>query len=78
MGGGDETFANHLDADSIPRQAFVKQWSLHNIQIKHMKIGIRLVCHVRRLVFELAEATVPREAFRQVLDRIDGLHPAPP
>ena len=77
MGGGDETFANHLDADSIPHQAFVKQWSLHNIQIKHIKIGARLVRHDRRLVFEISEVAMPREVFRRVLERSGGLDPAP-
>ena len=33
--------------------------------------------HARRLVFQLAEGAVPREVFRQVLERIGGLHPAP-
>ena len=33
--------------------------------------------HARRLVFQLAEVAVPREVFRQVLERIGGLHPAP-
>ena len=40
-------------------------------------IGGRLVRHARRLVFQLAEATMPRALFRQVLERISGLHPSP-
>ena len=36
-----------------------------------------LVRHARRLVFQLAEVAVSREVFRQVLERIAGLHPAP-
>ena len=36
-----------------------------------------LVRHARRLVFQLAEGAVPREVFRQVLERIGGLHPTP-
>ena len=42
-----------------------------------IKIGARLVRHARRLVFQFAEVAVPRDVFRQVLERIDGLHPAP-
>ena len=42
-----------------------------------IKIGGRLVRHARRLVFQLAEVAVPREVFRQVLERIGGLHAAP-
>ena len=33
--------------------------------------------YARRLVFRLAEVAVPREVFRQVLERISGLHAAP-
>ena len=55
----------------------VKHWSLRSVQIKLIKIGARLVRHARRLVFQLAEVAVSREVFRQVLERIAGLHPAP-
>ncbi len=55
----------------------VKHWSLRSVQIKLIKIGARLVRHARRLVFQFAEAAVPREVFRQVLERIARLHPAP-
>jgi len=55
----------------------IKDWLLRRVQVKLIKIGGRLVRHARRLVFQLAEVAVPREVFRQVLERIDGLHPAP-
>ena len=55
----------------------VKPWSLRSVQIKLIKIGGRLVRHARRLVFQLAEVAVPREVFRQVLDRIGRLCLAP-
>ena len=55
----------------------VKHWSLRSVQTKLIKMGGRLVRHARRLVFQLAEAAVSREIFRQVLERIAGLHPAP-
>ena len=42
-----------------------------------VKMGGRLVRHARRLVFQLAEVAVSRDVFRQVLERIAGLHPAP-
>ena len=59
----------------LPRA--VKHWSLRSHQVKLIKIGGRLVRHARRLVFQLAEVAVPREVFRQVLERIGGLHAAP-
>ena len=55
----------------------VKHWSLRSVQIKLIKIGGRLARHARRLVFQLAEVAMPREVFRQVLERIARLHPAP-
>ena len=54
-----------------------KHWSLRSVQFKLIKIRARLVRHARQLVFQLAELAVPREVFRQVLERIEGLHPAP-
>ena len=59
----------------LPRA--VKHWSLRSLQVKLIKIGGRLVRHARRLVFQLTEVAVPREVFRQVLERIGGLHPTP-
>ena len=59
----------------LPRA--VKHWSLRSLQVKLIKMGGRLVRHARRLVFQLAEVAVPREVFRQVLERIGGLHAAP-
>ena len=55
----------------------VKHWSLRSVQTKLIKVGGRLVRPARRLVFQLAEVAVSREVFRQVLERIAGLHPAP-
>ena len=55
----------------------VKHWSLRSFQVKFIKIGGRLVRHARSLVVQLAEVAVPKEVFRQALDRMGGLHPAP-
>ena len=52
----------------------VKHWSLHSVQVKGIKIGGRLVRQARSLVFQLA---APKEVFRRVLERIDGLYPEP-
>ena len=37
----------------------IKDRSLRSVQVKLIKIGGRLVRHARRLVFQLAEVTVP-------------------
>ncbi|MDP6495471.1 MAG: IS1380 family transposase, partial [Dehalococcoidia bacterium] len=55
----------------------VKHWSLRSVQTRLIKTGGRLVRHARRLVFQLAEVAVSQEVFRQVLERIGRLHPAP-
>jgi hypothetical protein len=54
----------------------VKDRSLRSVQVKLAKIGGRLVCHARRLVFQLAEVAVPREVFRGVLERVGRLSAA--
>ena len=55
----------------------VKHWSLRSVQVKLIKMGGRLVRHSRRLIFQLAEVSVPRRLFQGVLDRIGRLSPAP-
>jgi hypothetical protein len=55
----------------------IKDWSLRSVQVKLIKIGGRLVRHARRLVFQLAEVSVPRALFQGVLERIARLYPAP-
>jgi hypothetical protein len=55
----------------------LKDWSLHSVQVKLIKIGGRLVGHARRLTFQLAEVAVPREVFRGMLERTARLCPVP-
>ena len=55
----------------------VKHWSLRSLEVKPIKIGGRLVRHARRLVFQMAQAAVPKEVFQGVLERIGGLCAAP-
>ena len=69
------TWATSRREGTLPES--VNHWSLRSVQTKLIKMGGRLVRHARRLVFQLAEVAVSREVFRQVLERIAGLHPAP-
>ena len=55
----------------------VKHWPLRSVQTMLIKTGGRLVRNARRLEFQLAEVAVSQKIFRQVLERISGLHPAP-
>ena len=55
----------------------IKRWSLTSLQTRLIKTGGRLVRHVRRLVFQLAEVLVAREMLAGILDRISRLRLAP-
>ncbi len=55
----------------------MKHWSLTSIQSRMIKTGGRLVCHARRLVFQLAEVLVTREMLAGTLERISRLRLAP-
>ena len=55
----------------------IKRWSLTSVQTRLIKIGGRLVRHARRLVFQLAEVTVTREMFDEMLEKIGRLRLAP-
>lgn len=66
---------NFLRRLGLPKA--IKDWSLHSVQVKLIKIGGRLVRHARRLVFQLAEVAIPREVFNGILERISKLWPQP-
>jgi hypothetical protein len=55
----------------------VKQWSLTSLREKLVKIGAKVVCHGRYVIFQMAEVAVPKELFQEVLRLIDGLRPRP-
>ena len=55
---------NFMRRLTLPESA--NHWSLRSVQTKLIKMGGRL-----------AEVAVSREVFRQVVERIAGLHPAP-
>jgi len=42
----------------------VAQWSLTSLREKVVKIDAKVVAHGRRVVFQMAEVAVPREAVR--------------
>ncbi len=50
--------------------------SLHSLQVKLIKMGGRIVGHARRIVFQLTEVAVPREAFAAILERVPRLRTA--
>ena len=66
---------NFLRRLALPRE--MARWSLTTLREKRVKIGARLIRHARRLVLQLAEVTVTRDLFAQILSRIRRLTPVP-
>jgi Transposase DDE domain group 1 len=59
------------------RQAVLPQavchWTLMTLREKLIKIGAKVVRHSHKIVFQMAEAAVPRELFQTILERIGRL-----
>ena len=55
----------------------IEHWSLTTLREKLVKIGVKVVCHVRYVTFQLAEVAIPRSLFANILRLIDGLRQAP-
>jgi hypothetical protein len=66
--------ANFLRALVLPDE--VKQWSLTTLCERLVKIGARMVWHGRSTTFQMAEVTVPRGLFQQILAAISTLRPS--
>ena len=43
------------------------------MQVKLIKIGAKVVCHSRQVIFQMAEVAVSKELFEQILERIRAL-----
>ncbi len=67
--------ANFMRTLALPEA--VKQWSLTSLREKLVKIGAKVVCHGRYVIFQMAEVAVPKELFQEILRLIDGLRPRP-
>jgi len=55
----------------------VAHWSLTSLREKFVKIGAKVVSHGRYVVFQMAEAAVPRQMFQDILTLIARLRPPP-
>ena len=53
---------------ALPRS--VRHWTLTTLRGKLIKIGAKMVCHARYVMFQLAEVAVPRRLYRTILNRI--------
>jgi len=66
---------NFLRRLGLPKA--VKDWSLHSLQVKLIKMGGRIVHHARQIIFQLAEVAVSRDLFAAILERLTRLRLAP-
>ena len=67
--------ANFLRTLVLPDE--VERWSLSTLREKVVKIGAKVIAHVRSAVFQMAEVAVPRDLFERILEMIDALRPEP-
>jgi Transposase DDE domain group 1 len=51
----------------------VRHWTMTTLREKVIKIGAKVVCHARYIIFQLAEVAVSRELFAIILRRIGRL-----
>jgi hypothetical protein len=63
--------ANFARTLALPDE--IGQWSLTTLREKLIKIGAKVIGHARYTVFQMAEIAVPRDLFRRILYRINGL-----
>ena len=63
--------ANFLQSLALPQE--VEQWSLTTLREKLVKIGARIVCHGRCIVFQLADGAGAMRPFGEILRCIDRL-----
>jgi len=51
----------------------VRHWTMTTLREKVIKIGAKVICHARYLIFQMAEVAVSRELFAAILGRIGRL-----
>jgi hypothetical protein len=68
--------ANFMPTLALPEA--IKHWSLTSLREKLVKIGAKVVRHGRYVIFQMAEAAVPKELFHEILRLIAELRPQPP
>src|ERR1700723_575819 len=51
----------------------VRHWTLTTLREKLIKIGAKVVCNSRKIVFQTAEVAVPRALFQTILEQIGRL-----
>ena len=55
----------------------IKDWSLTSLREKLIKIGAKIISHGRYVAFQMAEVSIPRQLFADILRLIAELRPPP-
>ena len=55
----------------------IAHWSLTSLREKLTKFGARIVTHSRYVTFKMAEVSIPRNLFAEILRLIAELRPPP-
>jgi hypothetical protein len=66
---------NFMRTLAVPKTA--QPWSLTSLREKLIKIGAEVVSHGRYVTFQLAEVSVSRQMFAEILSLIGRLRPPP-
>ena len=66
---------NFLRRLVLPKK--IRDWSLRTLQVKLIKIGAKVVKHLRYVIFQMAEVMVSRSLFYDIIERIGRLKPVP-
>jgi len=62
---------NFLRRLTLPQK--IKHWSLRSLLTRFIKIGAKVVRHRRYVTFQMAEVTINKKIFSEILFRIDQL-----
>jgi hypothetical protein len=66
-----DNLGNFLRRLALPKK--IRDWSLRILQLKLIKIEVKVVRHSGYVVFQMAEVAVPRALFCEILERISRL-----
>lgn len=62
---------NFFRQTALPKS--VRHWAMTTLREKVIRIGAKVVCHARYIVFQMAEVAVSRELFAAILGKIRRL-----
>jgi hypothetical protein len=56
----------------------IAHWSMTTLRERLVKIGAKIVQHIRSIIFQMAEVMVRRAVYQKILAAIAALGPSPP